>query len=123
MKKRLTLIFSLAFLSTPFVADAGVTLKHTLGTLSGIINALIPILLALAVLAFFWGLVMYLMDASNPEKKKDGINMMIMGIMVIFVMVSLWGIIRVLQSTFKVDKGKPIIPGVIERRVKSDGIF
>lgn len=99
----------------PTVTSA-VTLKHTLGTVSGIINAIIPILLALAVLAFFWGLVQYLMSGDAAEKKGDGIQLMIMGLVAIFVMVSIWGIIRVLQATFKVDKAKPIIPDVIERR-------
>ncbi len=99
----------------PTVASA-VTLKHTLGTISGIINAIIPIILALAVLAFFWGLMTYLFSGDSTENKGKGINIMIMGIIAIFVMVSIWGIIRVLQSTFKVDKAKPIIPDVIERR-------
>ncbi len=119
--KKILLIIAI-FTFAPLIAGA-VTLKHTLGTVSGIVNALIPIVLALAVLAFFWGLVTYLMDVSNPEKKKNGINIMIMGIIAIFVMVSIWGIIRVLQSTFKVDNGKPIIPELIERNLKSDGIF
>lgn len=100
----------------PSIASAQVTLKHTLGTVSGIINAIIPIILALAVLGFFWGLMTYLFSGDKSEKKSDGINIMIMGIIAIFVMVSIWGIIRVLQSTFKVDKAKPIIPDVIERR-------
>jgi len=43
---------------------------------------------------------------------------MVMGIVVIFVMVSIWGIIRVLQQTFKVDKGRPIIPDVIQRNYR-----
>ena len=115
-------IAALGVVLPPLFTEA-VTLKHTLGTVSGIVNAIIPIVLALAVLGFFWGLAMYLFDAGNAEKKKNAISMMVMGVAVIFVMVSLWGIIRVLQQTFKVDKGKPIIPDVIERRVKSDGIF
>lgn len=119
--KKLLVVFAI-FSFIPKIALA-VTLKNTLGTISGIINALIPIVLALAVLTFFWGLVTYLMDVNNPEKKKSGIKVMIMGVIVIFVMVSLWGIVRILQQTFKVDNGKPIIPGVIERRIQSDGIF
>lgn len=123
-KKKFKKIFYIWLLIpfTPIIAGA-VTLKHTLGTVSGIINGIIPILLALAVLAFFWGLVTYLMDVNNPEKKKNGIQIMVMGVVVIFVMVSIWGIVRVLQSTFKVDSSKPIVPEVIERRVQSDGIF
>jgi len=111
------LVLSGVLTLAPTLASA-VTLKHTLGTVSGVINAVIPILLALAVLAFFWGLMMYLMGGDAGEKKSEGINLMVMGVIVIFVMVSIWGIIRVLQQTFKVDKGKPIIPDVIERRYR-----
>ena len=124
MKQKIytSFILSLIVATAPLVSFA-VTLKHTLGTVSGIVNAVIPIVLALAVLGFFWGLMTYLFDSGNAENKKNAISMMVMGIMVIFVMVSLWGIVRVLQQTFKVDKGKPIIPDVIERRAKSNGIF
>lgn len=99
----------------PAAADA-VTLGHTISTISKIINGLIPIVLAIAVLVFFWGLAMYLLNASNSEKRAEGINIMVMGIIAIFVMVSIWGIIRILQQTFKVDQAKPIIPDAIERR-------
>lgn len=107
-------LLATTIISVPFVGEA-VTLAHTLNVVSGIINALIPMVLALAVLFFFWGLAMYMFDAGNSEKKQEGIQMMIMGVMAIFVMVSVWGIIRVLQQTFQVDQGKPIIPDVIER--------
>ncbi len=113
--KKFALVFSLIFM--PFLSEA-VTLKHTLGTISGIVNAIIPILLAVAVLAFFWGLVMYLLSGEVAEKKSQGIQIMIMGVVAIFVMVSIWGIISVLRSTFKVDQTKPIIPDVIERRYR-----
>jgi uncharacterized membrane protein len=96
----------------PFVGEA-VTLAHTLNVVSGIVNALIPIVLALAVLFFFWGLATYMLKAG--EEKKEGISIMIMGTMAIFVMVSVWGIVRVLQQTFQVDNAKPIVPDMIER--------
>lgn len=98
----------------PATADA-VTLGHTLAQISGLINGLIPIVLAIAVLVFFWGLAMYMFNTSNLEKRTEGINIMFMGIIAIFVMVSLWGIIRILQQTFKVDQAKPIVPEVIQR--------
>lgn len=99
----------------PFVANAQVTLGHTIGTISNIINALIPIVLAIAVLVFFWGLAQYLLSAGDSEKRGQGINIMFMGIIVIFVMVSVWGIIAILQNTFRVQQVQPIIPPVIQR--------
>lgn len=118
MKKRIqsTTVFAIgAFLFLPSVA-LGETLGHTLSVISEIINGLIPIVLAITVLIFFWGLAMYLLDAGNAEKKSQGINIMVMGTVALFVMVSIWGIIGILQQTFKVESGKPIIPERIERR-------
>ena len=99
----------------PTAADA-VTLGHTISTISQIINGLIPVVLAIAVLIFFWGLAMYMFNTSDTDKRAQGINIMFMGILVIFVMVSIWGIIQILQQTFKVDQSTPIIPDSIERR-------
>jgi len=106
----------------PYIAGA-VTLGHTLGVLSDLINGLIPIVLAITVLIFFWGLAMYLLDASNTERKGDGIRIMVMGVMALFVMVSIWGIIGVLQQTFKVDQAKPIVPDPIEQKQRRGTIF
>ena len=118
MRKFITsMIFAGVAIVLPSVAGA-VTLKHTLGTVSGIINAVIPILLAIAVIAFFWGLILYLLSGEVAEKKAQGIEIMMMGLIAIFVMVSIWGIIGILQSTFKVNKAKPIIPDVIERNYR-----
>ncbi|TSC62362.1 MAG: hypothetical protein Athens041674_525 [Parcubacteria group bacterium Athens0416_74] len=39
---------------------------------------------------------------------------MMYGVIAIFVMVSIWGIIRLLQNTFKVTSTDPIIPKGIQ---------
>ena len=115
MHKLSTLTFVGAMALMPAVTDA-VTLGHTISTVSKIINGLIPIVLAIAVLVFFWGLAMYMFSTGDTGKRTEGINIMFMGILAIFVMVSIWGIIRILQQTFKVDQAKPIVPDAIERR-------
>ena len=110
-----TLFLGAAVAFIPSAASA-VTLSDTIKTFSNLINGLIPLLLALAVLTFFWGLAMYMLNAGNTEERSKGINIMVMGIIVIFVMVSIWGIIRILQETFKVEQSSPIIPEAIQRR-------
>jgi len=113
-KLRVATVVLGAAVMVPAMTEA-VTLGHTLAQISGLVNGLIPIVLAIAVLVFFWGLAMYLLNSTAPEKRSEGINIMFMGIIAIFVMVSLWGIIRILQQTFKVDQAKPIVPEVIQR--------
>lgn len=91
----------------PYGANA-VTLLDTLSLLSKILNAAVGLFITLAIVIFFWGLIKYL--ASAGDQKHEGLKIMYYGVITIFVMVSLWGIIRLLQNTFQVTSTDPIIP-------------
>ena len=86
------------------------TLADILWTLSDLVNIAIPIVVSLALLAFFWGLAMFIFQSGDTEKRKNGLQIMIWGIIVLFVIVSLWGIINVLQYTFNVEGGYVEVP-------------
>jgi len=100
-----------AVLFLPALASAQ-TLLNTLGFVSSFLNSLIYILITLAIVVFFWGLIKYLWAVG--EEKSKGLEIMIYGIVAIFVMVSIWGIIRLLQSTFRVTSTEPVIPKTIQ---------
>ncbi len=55
---------------------------------------------ALAFLVFFWGLALFLFNRENKTINERGKNIMIWGVVALFVMVSIWGIIGLLQTTF-----------------------
>jgi uncharacterized membrane-anchored protein len=75
----------------------------TIGELLGIIT---PVIVGLALLGFFWGLAMYVLNFSGDDKdKKKGRDMMVYGTLVLFVMVSVWGIVQILQDTFDISNG------------------
>ncbi|HEY4488131.1 MAG TPA: hypothetical protein VJB97_01295 [Candidatus Paceibacterota bacterium] len=99
---------SFAVLALPAVVSA-TGLLDTLGLANRIINGLIGLAVLLAILGLFFGLVKYFFKKGD-EAKHEGISMMVYGIIAIFVMVSIWGIIRLLQNTFGVGGGGPIIP-------------
>jgi hypothetical protein len=65
-----------------------------------VINKIIPVVVALALLFFFWGIAMFIFHADNEEKKKESRNIMIWGIIALFAMVAIWGIIKMLLLTF-----------------------
>jgi len=96
MKKN-ALIGSL--LLTPFFVHAQ-GIKGLITDIGEIINTILPLLIALAVLGFFFGLVKYLFKSGDIEAQKEARTIMIWGVVVIFVMVSVWGIVRVLQASF-----------------------
>lgn len=80
------------------------------------INRLIPVVIALAVLVFFWGLVRYVWGAGGGKAKAEGQKIMIAGLVGLFVMVSIWGLIRLMQNTLGVNGAVPVaIPQVPQR--------
>ena len=75
-----------------------------------ILNRIIPVLIALALVVFFWGLIQYIYT------HKKGKDIMIAGLVGLFIMVSVWGIIRIAQNTLGVGSGgPPSIPQVPQR--------
>jgi FtsH-binding integral membrane protein len=61
---------------------------------------LIPILLTLGVIITLWGGVKYIMAADNATERKKAGSILFWGIIGLFVMVSVWGIVNILVATF-----------------------
>ncbi len=56
--------------------------------------------MVLALIYFIYGVAKYIMNAGDPEAQKEARSVMIWGIVALFVIVSVWGLITVLQNTF-----------------------
>ncbi len=104
----------------PALASAA-TLLDTLALFNTFLNAIEGLFITLAIVVFFWGLIKYLMNAG--EEKSEGLQIMFYGVIAIFVMVSIWGIIRLLQSTFKVTSTDPVIPKGIQINTGTSGYY
>jgi hypothetical protein len=87
-------------------------LFNVLLIIANLINFALPIVVALALLYFFWGLAQYVLNASNEEKKGKGKEIMIWGIIALFVMVSVWGIVNVVKSTFQLNDQAITVPNL-----------
>jgi hypothetical protein len=66
-----------------------------------IIGALATLVMALAVLGFFWGMVQFILASRQGEGEgvKKGRSFMLWSILALFVMFSIYGIIRFAQGT------------------------
>lgn len=67
-----------------------------------IINPIIGIIFALAVILFFYGVAKFLFYSENDDKRKEGRSHMIWGVIGMFIMVSVFGIIRLIMNTLGV---------------------
>jgi hypothetical protein len=89
---------------TPALAFAQTSAATILGTISAILNTLIPILIVAGVVFFLYGVLMYVV-AATPDKKEDGKQKMLWGVIGLFVMVGFWGLIGVISNTFGIATG------------------
>ena len=113
-------VLAAATVALPALASAA-TLLDTLALVNTFLNALIGLFITLAIVVFFWGLIRYLVSVG--EEKSEGLQIMFYGVIAIFVMVSIWGIIRLLQSTFKVTSTDPVIPKGIQINTGTSGYY
>ena len=99
---------------TPFIASAQ-GLQGLIGSIYGLINNLIPVVIGLAVLLFLWGVLRYLFSKEDTEKGAAK-TYMLWGIITLFVMVSVWGLVNILSETLLgTDAGiyqPPATPGL-----------
>lgn len=62
-------------------------------------NVVIPFLISLALVMFIAGIVKFVANGDNEEKREGGRNLMLFGIIALFVMVSVWGLVKILYSS------------------------
>lgn len=94
----------------PVFAFAQTTVSGILTTTSTILQQVIPILLIIATVIFIWGLIWYILAAGKEESRKEARNVMIWGIIILFVVVAVWGLVNVLGDTFNIENSN-IPPG------------
>ena len=68
--------------------------------LVSLIDTAVAVVVGLAVLGFFWGVTKYMFSAEDTTKLEEGKKVMVWGLIALFVMVSVWGILRILTYTF-----------------------
>ena len=73
--------------------------------IQNILNAVVPIVITLALIYFIWGLAEYILAAGDPEKKSEGKTRMIYGIIALLVIVSVWGIVGFLGNVLGIGQG------------------
>jgi len=69
----------------------------------GILSQAVILLIALAVVFFLYGILKYIASGDDEESRKKSKNVMIYGIIGLFVMISFWGIVNILVNTFELD--------------------
>ena len=64
-----------------------------------IVNPTILLLFVLALLYFIWGVIQYVIKADSDEIRTQGKQHMVWGIVGMFIMVAVYGIIAIIKNT------------------------
>lgn len=65
---------------------------------TGVMSSLMYLIVALALLGFMWGVVKFLFSGGSEKLKKEGKDFMLYGILILFVMTSLWGLVYLFRG-------------------------
>jgi hypothetical protein len=110
-KYRELLITSLILLPNLAFAQAG-GIKDLIKAFGGLINPMITILIGVALLVFFWGLVRFIYRVGGDETAvSEGRTLMVWGLIALFVMVAVWGIIGFAQRNLNLPRNPPPLLG------------
>ncbi len=71
-----------------------------------IVRSFIPIMFAVAIVAFVWGVIQFfIFGAAEEAKREKGKQFIVWGIVALAVMLSVLGLVRILGNTFGILPG------------------
>lgn len=75
--------------------------------LIGYSNRIVILIVAMAMAFFLYGLVGYILNSDSEDKRRESVSYIVGGIIGLFVMVSVWGILSMLSGSFNFSFGIP----------------
>jgi len=108
MKKRFLILLA----STPnLIFAAPQNFGQLINLFLDLIYALVPLIVGLSLLVFLRGLALFVWSAGDTTKHEEGRKIMIWGTIGLFVMFSLWGILRFAYGDFGFSRsfGIPVL--------------
>ena len=82
---------------------------NTIGALFNLVTCniskfVIPLIFALALAAFIWGVMQFfILNPDEEAKREEGKQFILWGIVALAVMLSVWGLVKILGNTFGID--------------------
>jgi uncharacterized membrane protein YidH (DUF202 family) len=77
-----------------------------------ILNSVVPFIVGLAVFVIVYGIFGYIRFAGDEEKRKQGKEFMVWGLLGVFAMLSIWGLVSILVNSFNLDNSNTVITDI-----------
>ena len=97
--KKFSIVTGLSLI-LPLSAFAAInSLTDIFNFVKNILNTVLPIIISATVVYFVYGMFQVFL-ASDEEKKEKAKSTVIYGVIALFVMISIWGLVNILYNTF-----------------------
>jgi hypothetical protein len=80
--------------------------------IGALINQALPLIISLTVLVFVWGLFKLVMAGDSEDSRAEARGYITCGVVALFVMVSVWGLVNILIRSFNLQNSMPAMPAV-----------
>ena len=88
----------------PLLALAATTLQDVIENIKDVLETLIPLLMIVATVVFLWGVIRFITAGGDEDKIREGRSLIIWGLIGLFVMVAVWGIVEILGQTLGIEE-------------------
>lgn len=78
-------------------------LVSLISALAKVVGMLVPVLVTMGLAVFLWGLVKYMWGSGAGPEIDKAKTLMKWGLVILFVMVSVWGIIALMQAALGIN--------------------
>ncbi len=96
----------------PYIAEASNGgINDLLGGAYSVITALIPIVAGITFVAFLWGIAQFMLHSAESGKREEGRKFMVWGVIALFVMMSVWGIVKFVGDNLNIKTGESLSSG------------
>ncbi len=106
MKK--IIAFVLTFMPSLVFAQQLTDVNQVADKATNIGNLIIGLAISIAVLWIIINVVRYLVISGDPEKKKEGGMAILYGVIGLFVILSIWGLVAILRNSFRTQDNVPL---------------
>lgn len=96
------------------ICPDGATLCTILNKAGDIATLIIILLMIVATVVFIYGVIKYILAGGSEQRKKEAQGMIIWGLIGLFILVAVWGLVAILENTFGIEREDiPQLPGQI----------
>mgnify|MGYP001611466838 CR=1 FL=1 len=95
------------------VATAQTEWQTLFSAIVAVVNFAIPVIFALGLIVFLWGLLKFLRAAGDESAATDGKRLIVWGVIIMFVMTAVWGLVGLINQLTGISAGTvPTLPNV-----------